>query len=637
MPEPSPPGNTPPHELSPRKNALLALTALGVVFGDIGTSPLYALRECFAGHGQIALTEANILGSVSVMLWTLVLIVCIKYVIFVMRADNRGEGGILALIAQVTSSKNAPSKWHYKFFMLLGILGVALLYSDGVITPAITVLGAVEGLTEATPRFKPYIIFLSLIILIGLFMIQSKGTAKVGSFFGPVLFIWFVTIAFFGVCSILKKPAILMAISPFYAIRFLMSNGASDFAFLGSVFLSVTGAEMLFADIGHFGRKPITFAWFRVVFPSLILNYLGQGAYLLSMPPSAENLFYRIIPSWFLYPMIILATIAAAIASQAVISGAYSLTKQAVQLGFWPRLRVQHTSSSRIGQVYLPIVNWLLMAGVIFLVLVFRRSGDLAAAYGIAVSIDMFITTILIGVIARSKWQAPWWLIALLITIFLYIDGAFLVSNFMKLPYGGWIVLAIAAFLGIGMKTWQDGRAILRNNMLAGSVDLEPFVRSMQESNIQRVPGIAVFLGGNPKGVPKALLHNLKHNKIMHEHTIVLTVKTEEIPFVSPDKRVVIEYIGAGIYRMEVSYGFSESPDIPALLGSLKFSDLRFDPMQTTYFLGREILVVSNKKRYMSKWRKKLFMFMSHNSLNATSFFKIPPNRVVELGSQIEL
>ena len=639
MPDPSLTKQSTQESSSRGKAAVLTLTALGVVFGDIGTSPLYALRECFAGHGRIPLTAPNVLGSVSVMLWTLVSIVCVKYVIFVMRADNRGEGGILALIAQVTGSKNAASKWHYNYFILLGILGVALLYSDGIITPAITVLGAMEGLTEVTPLFKPYIMLFSLIVLIGLFMLQSKGTAKVGALFGPVLFLWFMTIGLIGFVAIFRNPAILLAINPFYAIRFLLSNGASDFAFLGSVFLSVTGAEMLFADIGHFGRQPIKTAWFSVVFPSLVLNYLGQGAYLLTMPQSAENLFFRIVPSWFLYPMVLLSTAAAAIASQAVITGAYSLTRQGMQLGFWPRLRVQHMSSQRIGQVYLPFVNWSLMVGVIFLILVFRRSGDLAAAYGIAVSIDMFLTTILIAVIARSKWQAPLWLIALLITAFLCIDGSFLVSNLMKIQYGGWIVLAIAAFLGICMKTWVEGREFVRKDMLAGAMDLETFVHSIQESPIQRVPGIAVFLGGNPQVVPKALLHNLKHNKVMHEHTLILTVKTEEIPFVAADKRVRIEYIGAGIYRMMASYGFSETPDIPALLKSLQFSDLRFDPMQTTYFLGREAFVIAYKKRRMRMaiWRKRLFMFMSKNSLNATSFFKIPPNRVVELGSQIEL
>jgi KUP system potassium uptake protein len=629
--------NSPQPSSTRKKTALLTFTALGVVFGDIGTSPLYALRECFAGHGRIPITAPNVLGSVSVMLWTIVLIVCVKYVMLVMRADNRGEGGILALIAQVIGSKNKALKQHYKFFILLGILGVALLYSDGIITPAITVLGAMEGLTEVTPLFKPYIMLFSLIVLIGLFMLQSRGTAKVGGLFGPVLFLWFFTIGLLGFVAIIKNPAILVAINPFYAIQFLINNGTRDFAFLGSVFLSVTGAEMLFADIGHFGRKPIKTAWFAVVFPSLVMNYLGQGAYLLTIPSSAENLFFRIVPSWFLYPMVVLSTVAAAIASQAVISGNYSLTRQGMQLGFWPRLRVLHTSSSKIGQVYLPFVNWSLMVGVIFLVLVFRRSSDLAAAYGIAVSIDMFITTMLISVIARIKWQAKWWQIISLFSVFFFIDGGFLVSNLMKLPYGGWIVLAIAAFLGMCMKTWLDGREILRKNMVATAMDLESFVRSMQTSDILRVPGIAVFLGGNPQIVPKALLHNLKHNKVMHEHTLILTVKTEEIPFVSPDKRVFIEYIGAGIYRMVASYGFSETADIPALLASMKFPDLHFDPMQTTYFLGRELLVASNKKRGMLLWRKKLFMFMSHNSLNATSFFNIPANRVVELGSQIEL
>ena len=623
---------------SPKRDTLpiLALTALGIVFGDIGTSPLYALRECFVGHGRLPLTEANILGAVSVMLWTLVLIVCVKYVLFVMRADNRGEGGILALIALVTGSKAAIPKKRYGFFILLGILGVALLYSDGIITPAITVLGAVEGLTEATPLFKPFIIPMSLVILIGLFVFQSRGTAKVGALFGPVLLVWFATIAVLGLAAIAKKPEILLAVNPLHALQFLLHNGARDFSVLGSVFLSVTGAEMLFADMGHFGRAPIRAAWFTVVFPCLILNYFGQGAFLLTMPQSAENLFYRIVPSWLLYPMVLLSTSAATIASQAVISGAYSLTRQGVQLGFWPRLQVRHTSSSKIGQVYVPFVNWCLMAGVIMLILVFRKSGNLAAAYGIAVSIDMLITTVLIAVIARGRWSAPLWLIAAPAALFLFIDGSFFVSNIMKVRYGGWIVLAIAAFLGTLMKTWLDGRDILRKKMFADSLQLDAFVKDIQQNGIQRVQGTAVFLAGNPHGVPKALLHNLKHNKVMHEHTVILSVKTEEIPVVEADKRALIEYIGAGIYRIVASYGFSETADIPALLASLQFSDLRFDPMQTTYFLGREALVASDGKR-MSLWRKKIFLFMSHNSLNATSFFHIPPNRVVELGSQIEL
>ena len=613
------------------------VTALGIVFGDIGTSPLYALRECFAGHAHLPLTESNILGAVSVMLWTLVMIVCVKYVMFVMRADNRGEGGILALIALVTGAQHGGAgKKYYGYFILLGILGVALLYSDGILTPAITVLGAVEGLTEATPLFKPIIIPICLIILIALFLVQSGGTAKVGALFGPVLLIWFVTIGALGAASIVKHPEICAALNPLYALRFLFHNGLRDFTVLGSVFLSVTGAEMLFADMGHFGKRPIRTAWFAVVFPSLILNYLGQGAYLLTMPESAENLFYRIVPPWFLYPMVILSTSAAVIASQAVISGAYSLTRQGVQLGFWPRMQVRHTSASKIGQVYVPFVNWCLMVGVILLVLIFRKSGNLAAAYGIAVSIDMLITTLLITVIARSRWRSPLWLVLIGAAVFLCIDGSFFLSNILKIRYGGWIVLVIAAVLGLLMKTWLDGREILRRNALADSLDLDLFVRDVQQNPLQRVPGTAVFLGGNPRGVPKALLHNLKHNKVLHEHTIILSVKTEEIPVVAPDRRVTIEYIGAGIYRLVASYGFSETANIPKLLESLQFADLKFEPLQTTYFLGREVLVVSHQSR-MSVWRKKIFLFMSHNSLNATSFFRIPPNRVVELGSQIEL
>ena len=615
---------------------LLALTALGIVFGDIGTSPLYALRECFTGHAGLAMTRANVLGVVSALLWTLVCIVCVKYVIFVMRADNRGEGGILALITLASSTLAAVKKKKAGLFIILGVLGAALLYSDGIITPAITVLGAVEGLTEVTPYFRPFIIPISLAILTGLFLFQSRGTAQVGALFGPVLLLWFVSLALLGIFAIVKTPAIVSALNPLYALSFLIHDGRNSFAVLGSVFLAVTGAEMMFADLGHFGRKPIRISWFSVVFPCLVLNYLGQGAFLLSMPGSAENLFYRIVPPAFIYPMVILSTVAAIIASQAVISGAYSLTRQAVQLGFWPRLQVRHTSAKKIGQVYVPFVNWSLMAGVIVLVLVFRRSGNLAAAYGIAVSVDMLITTVLIVLIARSKWAAPWWLIAVPAMVFLCIDGSFFLSNILKIRYGGWIVLIIACSLGTLMKTWLDGRKILRTNMLANALDLTAFIQNIQQNPPQRVSGTAVFLAGNPNGVPGALLHNLKHNKVMHEHTIILSVKTEEVPYVSPEKRAVIDYLGGGIYRILASYGFSETADIPALLASIQFTDLRFDPLQTTFFLGREALVVTDNRKMLT-WRKRIFLFMSHNSLNATSFFRLPPNRVVELGSQIEL
>lgn len=615
---------------------MLALMALGIVFGDIGTSPLYALRECFIGSTGLDLSRANILGVVSVMIWTLVLIVCVKYVLFVMAADNRGEGGILALVALVTSLKGSFQKNHYGLFVILGILGVALLYSDGVITPAITVLTAIEGLSVATPLFQPFIIPISLAILIGLFLIQHRGTAKVGIFFGPILMVWFITIAVLGLSAIVKQPGILVSLNPFYAISFFFRDGAHSFAVLGSVFLSVTGAEVLYADMGHFGARPIRLSWFSVVFPSLLLNYLGQGAFLLTMPKSVDNLFFLIVPQWFLYPMIAIATVAAMIASQAVISGAFSLARQSVQLGFLPRMQVRHTSQSAIGQVYVPFVNWSLMAGVIVLVLLFRKSSNLGAAYGIAVSTTMLITSLLILFVARGKWRTPWPLLAIFAVAFLIIDGSFFASNILKIQAGGWIVLLMACVIYIFMKTWLDGRKILREKVIAKAVDLNSFIQDIQRNPPQRVSRTAVFLAGNPSGVPGALLHNLKHNEVLHAHTIILSVKTDEIPFVSSENRVVIDYLGGGIYRILSRYGFSETPNIPVLLEGIHFPDLRFDPMQTTYFLGREVLVVSDNRK-MVIWRKKIFLFMSHNALNATSFFCLPPNRVVELGAQIEL
>ena len=614
----------------------LTVAALGIVFGDIGTSPLYALRECFSGSTGLSLSQFSIFGVVSVMFWTLVLIVCLKYVLIVMRADNRGEGGILALMALVTGTKGRFQKKLHGFFILLGILGVALLFSDGMITPAITVLGAVEGLTEATPLFKPYIIPLSLAILTILFVVQSKGTAKVGALFGPVIIVWFVTIGLLGFAAILKQPKILMALNPYYAVTFLLHDSHHSFAVLGSVFLAVTGAEVLYADLGHFGRKPIRLAWFALVFPCLILNYLGQGAFLLTMPKSIANLFYLIVPSAMLFPMVLLSTFAAIIASQAVISGAFSLARQSVQLGFWPRLQIRHTSSSTIGQVYVPFINWCLLAGVTVLVLLFQTSSNLGAAYGIAVSATMIITTVLVLFVARSVWKTPLWLLIAMGISFLAIDAAFFGSNILKIRSGGWIVLFMAFFIYLFMKTWLDGRKILREKIIARSIDIGQFVQSIQQNPPLRVSRTAVFLAGNPQGVPGALLHNLKHNEVLHQHTVILCVNTQEIPFTDPENRLVSEYLGAGIYRLMATYGFSETPDIPALLSEITFPDLRFDPMKTTFFLGREILVIAGGGN-MRTWRKKIFLFMSHNSLNATTFFRLPPNKIVELGTQIEL
>jgi KUP system potassium uptake protein len=636
MPEPTAPNEPIITAPAKQKTAAVALAALGVVFGDIGTSPLYALRECFSGPAGLAITRDNVLGIVSVMIWTLFLIVSVKYVLVVMRADNRGEGGILALITLASTVISSKSKKRAGLFILLGMLGGALLYSDGIITPAITVLGAVEGLNVATTFFEPYVILISLIVLAGLFFIQSRGTGKVGTLFGPILLIWFMTIGVIGIYAITKNVGIFRALNPLYAIEFFVHNGRHSFTVLGSVFLCITGAEMLFADMGHFGKSPIRLSWFSVVFPCLLFNYLGQGAYLLSTPGTAENLFYRIVPPWFLYPMVAISTTAAIIASQAVISGAYSLTRQAVQLGFWPRMQVRHTSSHTIGQVYVPFVNWTLMTGIILLVLYFKKSGNLASAYGIAVSVDMLITTVLIIIIARFKWSVPWPLLMAGAAIFLTIDTTFFASNFLKIKSGGWVVIIIAIGIVLLMKTWMDGREILRKNLFAGALDLASFAKNMEEYPPTRVPGVAVFLSGNPNGVPRAMLHNLKHNKVLHEHTVVLSINTEDIPYIADVNRIKTQALGGGMYRVSASFGFSETPNIPKLLQMIQIPEVKFDPMQTTYFLGREVLV-PGKNTSLSPWRKKLFSFMSHNALNATGFFQLPANRVVELGAQIEL
>ncbi len=635
-PQPPAGSGTTPQPPAPDSTALLAVAALGVVFGDIGTSPLYALRECFAGSAALPVTSANVLGIVSVLLWTLALTVSIKYIVFVLRADNRGQGGILALVTLLTGTLRTPGKKAYKLLVLLGIAGAALLFGDGVLTPAITVLGAVEGLTEATPVFTPYIVPISVVILVLLFLIQSRGTVRVGTLFGPVVLVWFVAIGVLGVRAILMEPAILAALNPLHAIRFFINEGGHSFAVLGSVFLAVTGSEMLYADLGHFGRKPIRLVWFAIVFPSLILNYVGQGAFLLTAPPSAENLFYLIVPDGFLYPMIGLATLAAIIASQAVISGVFSLASQSVQLGFLPRLQVRHTSMRRIGQVYVPFANWCLMAGVIALIVIFRHSSNLAGAYGIAISTDMLITTVLIIIAARVKWSISWLCIVPPAAVFLCIDSAFFGSNVLKLTSGGWIVLVIAGAAFMLIKTWIDGRAVLRRQLVSAALDIESFVRDIKQHVPVRVPGTAVFLAGNPDGVPTALIHNLKHNKVLHEHTVVLSVRTEEIPAVAREHRVVADSLGAGIYRILASYGFTETPDIPALLAGVDIPGLRFDPMHTTFFLGRESLVVADRT-HMARWRKSLFKVMAQNALNPTSFFQLPANRVVELGTRTEL
>ncbi len=621
----------------PRPMVPLALAALGVVFGDIGTSPLYALRECFSGLHGIEPSHNNVLGIVSLILWTLTLVVCVKYLLVVLRADNRGEGGILALITLVGHSlKNKKGK-SAGMIMGLGMIGAALLYSDSVITPAISVLSAVEGLKQVAPGLERFVVPIALGVLIALFPIQSRGTGKVGIFFGPIIALWFFTMGVLGIVSIVANPGILAALNPWYALNYFLTNGFHGFGVLGSVFLALTGAEVMYADLGHFGRRPIRMAWFALVFPGLILNYLGQGAHLLSAPGEVENLFFRLAPSWFIFPLVIIATMATVIASQAVISGAFSLARQSVQLGFWPRILVKHTSHVTIGQVYVPFINWALLLGTVGLVLAFKESGKLAAAYGIAVSIDMTITTTLILFLANRLWKIHPAILIPAGLFFLSLDLAFLSSNVAKIMSGGWVVVCIAILIITLMKTWMDGRRLLKRGIDARSIDIDTFVTSLKLNMPLRVPGIAVFMAGNPRGVPGALLHNLKHNRILHERTIVLSVRTEDVPTVSAMHRARVTDFGEGICRIELAYGFSETPDIPTMLASIEMPGFVFDPTLTTYFLGREAMVVSLARGGMLPWRKRLFAFMSHNALAATSFFRIPPNRVVELGAQTEL
>jgi KUP system potassium uptake protein len=617
-------------------NWRVVLAATGVVFGDIGTSPLYAMRECFSLSHGIPVTPVNILGILSIVTWTLILVVCFKYVAFLMRADNNGEGGILALMALVDRTiVNKGARFH-SIIMLMGILGAALLYGDGIITPAITVLSAIEGLTVATSFFTPFIIPMAIIILSILFLVQNKGSARVGAMFGPILMVWFLTIAILGTIAIVHYPDVLAAINPYYAVDFFIRNRWHGFLLLGTVILTITGAEVLYADIGHFGKRPIRMAWFFIVFPCLLLNYFGQGAYLLNAGALPKNLFYALAPSWFVYPLVIIATIASAIASQAVISGTFSLARQATQLGFWPRIKIIHTSYSKIGQVYVPAFNVLLFLGTMGLILYFKESGKLAGAYGIAVSATMVITTLLALVWVRNSLKFRWSLVTLFAILFLIPSLAFFISNIFKLGSGGWIVLVISLVTYILMSTWRSGRELLRKKAEEQTLDLALFIADIKSTKPCRVKGVAVFFTGNPHGVPRALLHNFKHNKILHETTIVLMVNTEDIPFVAATNRCVARSLGEGIFHVHLKYGFSETPNVPVALTHLSDVGLQFNPMNTTYFLGKESLI-TKRSRSMPYWRKRIFYYMTRNALDASSFFALPPNRVVELGLQVEL
>jgi KUP system potassium uptake protein len=613
----------------------LSLAALGVVYGDLGTSPLYALRECFSGTHGIESTPANVIGVTSLIIWFLMVLVSLKYIVFVMRADNKGEGGILALMALVHRMGPARFK-NITAIAVLGIIGASLLFSDGIITPSISVLSAVEGLSVVTPALEPFIIPISLLILAGLFALQSRGTAKIGALFGPVLLVWFVSIAVLGLAAILKYPAILESLNPVYAVQMLSALGWKSYALLATAFLAITGVEVLYADMGHFGKSPIRTVWFTIVFPALILNYMGQGAHLLQSPTVTSNLFYQLAPSWFLVPTIILATLATIIASQAVITGMFSIAKQSVQLGFWPRVKIKYTSLANIGQVYVPFINVVLFVSTVLLVLYFKHSGNFASAYGIAVSTTMLITTALIFVIARSLWpKIPAFLLMPLFTGFLMLHVLLFAANMTKLLSGGWVVVLISIIVVVLMTSWLKGRALLGKKTESESLPFSNFVADILAQHPPRVRGTAIFLAGSAQSTPRALLHNFKHNQALHERIIVLTVLNEEVPFVAEENRVQLKDLGSGIYRLYCTFGFMETPDLPSVLRTVAIDGQKIDPMQVSYFLGKELLVIS-KTSTMPVWRKRIFAFLSRNSTGASSFFKLPPNRVVEFGSQIE-
>ena len=590
------------------------------------------MRECFYGQHGVPPTHANVLGVLSLILWSLILIISVKYLTLILRADNRGEGGILALATLVSDVVRRG-----KFLFLLGLFGAALLYADGMITPAISVMSAVEGLHVATPLFDHYVVPIAVVILIGLFFFQSHGTTRVGSVFGPVTMIWFVAISVLGIAHIIRAPQVLAAINPTHGFQFFMINGWRGFVVLGAVFLVVTGGEALYADIGHFGTAPIRLTWFAVVLPALTLNYLGQGALLLIEPDAAVNPFYRMAPPWALYPLVVLATAAAVIASQAIISGAFSLTMQAIQLGYSPRLRAIYTSERVIGQIYVPVVNWGLMIACVALVLGFRTSSNLAAAYGVAITTTMLITTILFYIVARRRWHWPAAAALPIAAFFITIDLAFFGANMLKIAHGGWFPLLVSAAILFLMLTWRKGRRVLRSRLGEMCIPLNDFLSELKSQKIRRVPGTAVYMSGNRFGTPLALLHNLKHNKVLHEEVVLLTVRTEEVPYLTnPRDRVALENLHEGFWRAQIHFGFMEKPNVPVALDRVKQAGLRFDPMRTTYFIGRET-ILATRKRGLSSWRGSFFAWMTRNAGDVTSYFCLPPNGVVELGARVEV
>jgi KUP system potassium uptake protein len=611
----------------------LAVGAIGVVFGDIGTSPLYAMRDTFAGHHKLPLDELHVYGIVSLMFWSMMVIVTLKYVTVIMRADNKGEGGSLALLALINQNVSGR-KWSAGI-VLLGVFATALFYGDSMITPAVSVMGAIEGLAVYQPRLGVLVVPLVVGILIGLFFIQSRGTARVATLFGPIMLLYFGVISVLGIISIIAMPEVIYALSPHHAATMFIEDPFRGFLAMGSAVLAVTGAEALYADMGHFGRPPIRLSWLTFVLPALVFNYLGQASLLLRQPEAIQSPFYLLAPEWFQWPLLIIASMAAVIASQAVISGAFSVTQQAIQLGFMPRMTIKHTSETAAGQIYIPVINWGLMIAVILLVLVFRHSSNLTAAYGIAVTGAMLIDTFLLTVVLFHLWKWSRWLAIPVLAVFFMLDGAYLSANITKIPDGGWVPLMMGLAIFTLLTTWSRGRALMRQNMAEGTIPMEVFAKSAH-SSAARVPGTAVFMTAASAGVPSALLHNIKHNKVLHERVVILTVAIQDVPYVEAEERYTVKDLGKGFYRMTLRYGFLEETDIPAALKQVTMCGEPFEMMKTSFFLSRQTLITSAKPG-MAIWREKLFAWMLRNAASAMEFFRLPTNRVVELGSQVEI
>jgi KUP system potassium uptake protein len=626
----------PNYSFRSQKLHIITLAALGVVFGDIGTSPLYALKECFSPEHGIAFSPDAVLGIISMLFWSITIVVSLKYVLFVMRADNNGEGGVLALMALSLRTAVSGSP-RAKLLMMLGVFGACMFYGDVVITPAISVLSAVEGMDIAVPGTSHYVIPLTLVILTGLFLIQRHGTNLVGKLFGPIMFLWFISLGALGLYHILKAPDILVAINPYYAVHFMIEHSLQAFIVLGSVVLVLTGAEALYADMGHFGIRPIRFAWLYTVMPCLVINYFGQGANLLAHPEAIKNPFYLMVPDMLLVPMVVLATFATVIASQAVISGAFSLTSQAILLGFVPRMRILHTSEDERGQIYIPLINWMLLVLVVAVVLAFKKSDNLAAAYGVAVTTTMVITTMLAGVVMRAEWKWHPVLVTLVIGAFITVDLAFFTANLLKIADGGWFPLLLGGAAFFLLMTWYSGRMLLRMRIKDDGIPLEPFVEGLLAHPPHRVGGTAVFMTGNINTVPVALLHNLKHNRILHERVFFLKISIWDVPYVSNEERLTLKDLGGNVYLLRAAFGFKEAPEVNKVLDltSSQFG-IEFELMDTSFFLARDT-VVPSKLLGMSLWREQLFAWMYQNGAKPSDFFHIPANRVVELGTKVEI